>query len=191
MRNDHQRREYEHRGDNRRESREDIYGYRAGSGGYGHPAQRGRARQENRAYPDDDEYMARRDDGSDDFDDIYGRGYGEGGFADGVGMDTGPDLARRAASNRSRRTLPKGYQRSDERIREDVCEQLSHSGLDVSDVSVEVSQGEVTLEGNVRDRYLKHAVENCADGCLGVKDVHNHLRVKREQAESTPAASDT
>lgn len=94
----------------------------------------------------------------------YG-GYGYGGFEQG--------------SQRGRRILPKGYTRSDERLREDICERLSHSGLDVSEVSVSVSQGQVTLEGTVEDRRLKHAIENLADDCLGVQDVDNRIRVQR------------
>lgn len=78
---------------------------------------------------------------------------------------------------RSQRITPKGYVRSDERVREDLCERLSHSGLDVSDVSVEVSDGTVTLEGTVPNRATKHAIEDCADDCLGVNDIQNHIRV--------------
>ena len=112
----------------------------------------------------------------DDYEDLYGEGRGA------------RPTRRRAAearAGRTPRTLPKGYQRSDERLREDVCERLSHSGLDVSDVSVNVAEGEVTLEGNVRNRQTKHAIENCADDCLGVKDVHNHLRVVRQASKAT------
>ncbi|MBO9353813.1 BON domain-containing protein [Bordetella petrii] len=78
---------------------------------------------------------------------------------------------------RSQRITPKGYVRSDERVREDLCERLSHSGLDVSDVSVEVSDGTVTLEGTVPSRGTKHAIEDCVDDCLGVNDIQNHIRV--------------
>lgn len=67
--------------------------------------------------------------------------------------------------------------RSDERVREDLCERLSHSGLDVSDVSVDVSDGVVALEGTVPDRRTKHAIEDCADDCLGVTDIQNRIRV--------------
>lgn len=88
-------------------------------------------------------------------------------------------------SQGARRSMPKGYQRSDERIREDVCERLSHSGLDVSDVSVHVSSGHVTLEGTVDSRHVKHAIENCADDCMGVQDVENRIRVQRQGASPT------
>ncbi|WP_397473668.1 BON domain-containing protein [Pusillimonas sp.] len=83
---------------------------------------------------------------------------------------------------RERRIVPKGYKRSDERILEDVCERLSHSGLDVSDVSVNVEQGTVSLEGSVAGRWMKHAVEDCVDDCLGVEDIENRIRVTRRDA---------
>lgn len=77
----------------------------------------------------------------------------------------------------SQRTDPKGYIRTDERVRENVCETLAHSGLDVSDVSVSVTDGKVILEGTVPDRPTKHRIEDCTDGCAGVKDVENRIRV--------------
>ncbi|MGE4336730.1 MAG: BON domain-containing protein [Pigmentiphaga sp.] len=85
---------------------------------------------------------------------------------------------------------PKGYTRSDERIREIVCERLSHSGLDVSDVEVSVQEGRVALAGTVPDRRVKHAVEDCVDHCAGVVDVENRVRVaQREGARSTPGTT--
>lgn len=81
---------------------------------------------------------------------------------------------------RPQRTLPKGYTRSDERIREDICEQLAYSGLDVSDVEVKVDNATITLEGTVSSRSIKHAIEDRVDNCLGVKDIHNRIRVQRE-----------
>lgn len=75
--------------------------------------------------------------------------------------------------------LPKGYKRSDERIRDDICETLSRSGTDVSDVSVDVSEGRVVLEGTVIDRYAKHEIEDHAAECLGVLEVDNRIRVRR------------
>jgi hypothetical protein len=78
----------------------------------------------------------------------------------------------------------KGYTRSDDRIREDVCDRINDAGeridADVSDVEVRVQNGEVTLSGVIRDRRQKHVVENAADSVGGVKDVHNLLRVRRD-----------
>jgi osmotically-inducible protein OsmY len=45
---------------------------------------------------------------------------------------------------------PKGYKRSDDRIREEVCECISQQGhVDASEVEVRVQGGEVTLTGTV------------------------------------------
>jgi osmotically-inducible protein OsmY len=75
---------------------------------------------------------------------------------------------------------PKGYVRSDERIREDVCDRLSDDDeLDASDISVTVSNGEVRLEGTVLDRYSKHRAEDVADAVSGVRDVTNNLRTRK------------
>lgn len=85
------------------------------------------------------------------------------------------------------RYMPKGYKRSDERLQEDICERLSRSGLDVSEVSVSVSEGRVTLEGSVNERYMKHAIEDCADDCMGVESVENRIRVERAGSRSGQA----
>lgn len=79
----------------------------------------------------------------------------------------------------TQRYMPKGYKRSDARLQEDICERLSHSGLDVSEVSVSVSEGQVTLEGTVSERYMKHAIEDRADDCMGVQGIENRIRVER------------
>lgn len=90
-----------------------------------------------------------------------------------------------AAARRARAVGPKGYQRSDERIREDLCERLALSSrLDVRDVEVNVSGGVVTLSGTVRDRQQKYRIEDMADEVFGVKDVHNQIRVARDDSDS-------
>jgi osmotically-inducible protein OsmY len=79
-----------------------------------------------------------------------------------------------------RKRGPKNYERSDERIREDLCERLWHdSRLDVAEVSVEVDHGTVRLEGTVPHRQMKHAIEDIAAACAGVRDVENRIRVVR------------
>jgi len=75
---------------------------------------------------------------------------------------------------------PKGYTRSDERIREDVNDQLTdHHGVDASDIEVRVQNGEVTLTGTAPDRMAKRIAEDCALAVRGVKDVHNQIRVQQ------------
>ena len=73
---------------------------------------------------------------------------------------------------------PKGYLRSDERVREDVSDALERNGdLDASEIEVVVVAGEVTLQGEVTDRYGKRLAEDLIEDLPGVKQVHNRLRV--------------
>lgn len=74
---------------------------------------------------------------------------------------------------------PQGYTRSDDRIREIVCEALTDDDhVDASNIEVTVENGEVTLTGSVEDRYTKRMAEDVVERCTGVKDVHNQLRVQ-------------
>lgn len=76
---------------------------------------------------------------------------------------------------------PKGYSRSDERIREDVCERLSdNSGIDASEIEVQVSDGEVTLSGTVEERRIKRMAEDIVEDISGVKDVQNQIKVQKQ-----------
>jgi hypothetical protein len=85
----------------------------------------------------------------------------------------------------------KGYKRSDERIREDVCDRINQmsrrGGVDASNIEVTVREGEVTLTGTLDDRRYKHMMENIADRVDGVRDVHNQIRI---QSASDRDASD-
>jgi BON domain-containing protein len=75
---------------------------------------------------------------------------------------------------------PKGYTRSDERIREDVCDRLSDDDeIDARDITVTVKAAEVVLEGTVNDRRSKHRAEDVAESVSGVKEVTNHLRARK------------
>ena len=80
---------------------------------------------------------------------------------------------------------PKGYQRSDERIREDVSEELAFAGdIDATDIEVRVSNCVVMLDGEVGSREEKRLAEDIAEAAPGVRDVHNSLRVKRDVLSS-------
>lgn len=77
---------------------------------------------------------------------------------------------------------PKGYTRSDDRIREDVCEALYHNPVvDASDIEVSVTDGCVRLKGSVRDRQMKREAEICIEHLLGVMDVKNELEFKSKE----------
>jgi osmotically-inducible protein OsmY len=84
-----------------------------------------------------------------------------------------------------KRPGPRDFQRSDARIREDVCERLAaEPAVDVSEVTVEVNDATVRLEGTVRHRQMKHHIEDISAACLGVKDVENRIRVNRPGPDS-------
>lgn len=73
---------------------------------------------------------------------------------------------------------PRGYQRSDARIHEDICDRLTADPqVDAFDIEVRVKDAEVTLVGNVRSRQEKRHAEDVASSVTGVKDVMNELRV--------------
>lgn len=79
---------------------------------------------------------------------------------------------------------PRGWQRSDKRIREDICERMSqHGQLDASDIEVRVNNCEVTLEGNVPDRHAKRLAEELTESGSGVRDVHNQIRVGAQEGQ--------
>lgn len=145
--------------------------------------------------------------GRDDYDDYARRGYGRDagyrtGFSGGYGSDrdymtrgyqdlesgadrgwnVGSDTDRGEGTRREsyRGRGPKNYQRSDDRIREDVCERLAlDEYVDASDLEVTVENGVVKLEGTVNERHAKRRAEDIAESARGVKDVQNNIRVSR------------
>ena len=83
-----------------------------------------------------------------------------------------------AAAEDYRGRGPRDYRRSDERVRDEVCERLTDdSSVDASDITVAVSDGEVTLTGTVRSREQKRRAGECAERVAGVHDVFNQLRL--------------
>jgi len=90
------------------------------------------------------------------------------------------DRSAEARGSSHRGKGPKGYVRSDERIKEDIYDVLTDDHeIDASDVSVEVQDGHVTLTGNVEDRRMKFLIEDAVASCSGVQDVRNQLRTLR------------
>jgi hypothetical protein len=88
------------------------------------------------------------------------------------------------ASDDHRGRGPKGYRRSDERIREEICELLSDDwSVDASEIVVEVRDGEVTLSGEVPSREQKHRARECVERVRGVDDVFNQLHVTRRDEQ--------
>ena len=105
----------------------------------------------------------------------FGRGYGyEGQSTLSEGQGTWQQRGRFMGRG------PKGYKRGDERIREDINEELTrHPDIDAYEIEVRVENGEVTLTGTVEDRHAKRLAEDLAERTSGVTDVHNQLRVRQ------------
>lgn len=119
--------------------------------------------------------------------DEYSRGSYEGDY-EGDGREYGnlqtygegwrDEAARAARRGPFAGRGPRGYRRSDERIREEVNDRLTdHGDIDASDIEVNVIEGEVVLEGFVDSRQTKRLAEDLAESVSGVRDVINHLRV--------------
>ncbi len=73
---------------------------------------------------------------------------------------------------------PRGYTRSDDRLKEVICEMLTDAeDIDASDIEVTVTEAVVVLDGSVDDRWTKYQTEEMAGQVPGVKDVRNQLRV--------------
>jgi len=120
-----------------------------------------------------------------------GRGRGEErGFFERAGDEIkswfgDEDAERRRRADEIRKGMyagrgPRGYRRSDERIREDVNDHLTDDWyVDASDVEVTVNNSMVTLTGRVDSRDAKRRAEDIAECVSGVSDVSNQLRVER------------
>lgn len=137
----------------------------------------------------------------------YGRGSSDYGrdYSTGAGMghadwnrfgndDMNQNWGRRSMDqqgqqshwNEQRNRWPKSYKRSDERIKDDIHEELiRHGRIDASDVEVQVKDGEVTLTGQVSSRHDKRIAEELAEKVLGVHDVQNQLRLRQQQGQSS------
>lgn len=84
---------------------------------------------------------------------------------------------------------PKGFKRSDERIREDVSEALFNDhDVDASDIEVKVQNGEVTLSGTIESRIMKRQAEDCVEHISGVIDIRNELRVQSQPTAEVDTA---
>ena len=121
-----------------------------------------------------------------------GRGFWDRA-SDEVSSWFGDDEARRrrdmdARDDGHRGRGPKGYARSDARIREDVSDRLSDDPVvDASEIEVAVSGSEVTLSGTVGSRTQRRRAEDCAEHVSGVSHVQNNLRVVEAGHPATEA----
>jgi hypothetical protein len=104
-------------------------------------------------------------------------GYGGGMGSYSGGMGSYGERGRFAGRG------PKNWQRSDDRIREDINERLTdHPDIDAFEIDVQVKNGEVTLTGTVEERYTKRMAEDVAENVSGVREIHNQLKVQSSAA---------
>ena len=129
----------------------------------------------------------------------YGRPFEEGGYGGGYGQDReqygqpeggrGYEQTYGQGHGQYSGRGPKGYTRSDDRIKEDVCDRLTDDAdVDASNIEVSARNCEVTLSGTVDTREAKRRAEDCAESVSGVRHVQNNLRVQ-ESGSRTSAAS--
>lgn len=121
------------------------------------------------------------------------------GEAGRLGNDMGPtmnqgsywDTNYQSEDNNFRNTShrgkgPKGYTRSDERIREDLSDRFSDDDrLDASNIEVQVTNSEVILTGTVDSRQAKRHAEDLAERISGIRNVENRLRVQQEDSSTS------
>ncbi len=73
---------------------------------------------------------------------------------------------------------PKGWKRSDERIKDEACEALYRDPhIDAREIDLSVESGRVFLRGTVQSRETKKRAEDCVENVSGVVDVQNELRI--------------
>jgi osmotically-inducible protein OsmY len=106
------------------------------------------------------------------------------------GSMSASDQSRYESEGQHRGRGPRGYQRSDQRIHEEVCECLTDdSYVDASNIDVKVNSAEVTLSGTVNSRDEKRRAEDIIEDLSGVRDVHNSLRVVNEGGQIEGAST--
>jgi osmotically-inducible protein OsmY len=115
--------------------------------------------------------------GSQNYGQTFGQGYAGSSSSNQryTGHGYGPGYSGQGFAGRG----PKGYQRSDERIKELVSDRLmDDDDIDATEITVDVKGGEVTLTGTVNSRQEKRFAEDVADATPGVREVQNRLRVQ-------------
>jgi len=110
---------------------------------------------------------------------------GDGGRASGGGQpafraDTEVMGGGASAQPGYRGVGPSSYQRSDERLEDEIHERLTEAqDIDASDITVRCKDGIATVEGTVEERRLKYRIEDLIEQVRGVRDVENRLRIAR------------
>ena len=123
------------------------------------------------------------------------RGNHQRGFFDRAGDEVaswfGDEEAARRREMDHRGRGPANYTRSDERILEDACDQLTQDwDVDARNVQVSVQNGEVTLDGTVENRRQKRRAEDVVHEISGVNHVQNNLRTQETTRRDDDSVTD-
>lgn len=160
--------------------------YRDGDPGYA-AGQGGDAERDNRGHRED-RYLGQ---GRERVMSSVGQwgGPGQGGGRMGPGAPQGWNGPAGPSRGEHAGRGPKGYQRSDARILEEVNEHLTRDGhVDATHIEVVCQGGEVTLTGFVEDRRQKRAAEDALEGVHGIREILNQIRVGRPGGSPTGGA---
>lgn len=123
---------------------------------------------------------------SDDYDPTYEDEYGmRHPYEHGGQQNRWSDDLRSEASHENHSGKgPKGYVRSEQRIKEEASEILTHDyDLDASDIEIEIKDRCLILRGEVNSRHDKRLAEYLVEDISGIEDVDNQLRIKKNQVE--------
>jgi osmotically-inducible protein OsmY len=89
---------------------------------------------------------------------------------------------REEQGRRQANSGPRGRRKSDESLRQEIREILNADPeVEATDIEVEVEGGAVTLRGAVVDSDARLLAEELVESLVGVREVHNRLRVEREE----------
>jgi osmotically-inducible protein OsmY len=95
-----------------------------------------------------------------------------------------PDQTRSGSSPPGVEPGLRGRRRPDESLAREIHEILTKDPeLDATNVEVEVESGAVTLTGIVESSDAKLLAEELVESITGVREVHNRLRVARDEEE--------
>lgn len=118
-------------------------------------------------------------------DDHHRGGFGDRDYNRDYNLGTGTSMRMNRYENSDRGFYgkgPKGWKRSDDRIKDEVCEALNDSyHVDASEIEVSVKDGHVSLSGSIDSRETKREVERLVDGVRGVEDIQNNLKLNRKE----------
>ena len=93
-----------------------------------------------------------------------------------------PAERREEQGRRQTNSGPRSRRKPDESLRQEIREILiADPELEATDIEVEVEGGAVTLRGVVVDSDARLLAEELVESLVGVREVHNRLRVEREE----------